>query len=150
MSSNNSASTIDLSPRPSVGALKWVFALHAVPLCLAMFAMPPGIPAMLVAMGFGISWLWLRRHPALGFGPRALVRMVWHAEGRWTIYNAGGNHADAELMRGSYVHPRLLVLSFRLPSGKRRTRILLGDEVSADLLRRLRARLSTSENGELR
>lgn len=133
-----------------MGALKWVFALHVLPLVLIPFVVPEGPVLLALVAGFGASWFWVRRHPALGFGPRALVRMVWHPDNHWTVYNAGGHHADVELMRGSYVHPRLLVLNFRLPSGKRRTRILLGDELSPDLLRRLRARLSTSENGESR
>jgi hypothetical protein len=49
---------------------------------------------------------------------------------------------EAELLGSSLVHDRLLVLNFRLKSGGRRSRALLGDDADAELLRRLRARLA--------
>jgi hypothetical protein len=49
---------------------------------------------------------------------------------------------EAELLGSCLVHDRLLVLNFRLKSGGRRSRALLGDDADAELLRRLRARLA--------
>ncbi|MGH8429375.1 MAG: protein YgfX, partial [Solimonas sp.] len=141
MSSNSFAATIDLNLRPSQRAHRLLFLLHVVPLVLLLFAMQPGTPMMLVAGGFGLSWLWLRRHAVFGFGPRALARLVWQAEGQWLVFDQAGRKSDAELLGYSCVHSRLMVLNFRLKSGEHRTRVVLGDELGADPLRRLRARL---------
>ncbi|HWU69522.1 MAG TPA: protein YgfX [Stenotrophobium sp.] len=141
---NDFTATLDLAPRASMRAFGYLFGLHVALLVLVPFAMQPG-PMMYVVLGLiAVSWLWLRRHPVFGFGDRAIVRLVWHAEGGWTLYDAAGRHSDATLLGSSYVHARLLVLNFRLKSGRRRTRILLGDELDAELLRKLRARLLVS------
>ncbi|MGH8505992.1 MAG: protein YgfX [Stenotrophobium sp.] len=138
---NDFIATLDLAPKASVRAFGFVFGLHIVLLALVPFAMQSG-PMMFVVLGLiALSWLWLRRHPVFGFGDRAIVRLVWHAEGGWTLYDAAGRHSEAHLLGSSYVHARLLVLNFRLKSGRRRTRILLGDELDVESLRKLRARL---------
>lgn len=141
MSSNNFAATIDLNLRASHRAHRYLFALHLLPLALVVFAMPPGWPMTLLAGAFGLSWLWLRRHAAFGFGPEALVRLVWQADGQWLVIDSAGRKSEAELLGHSCVHSLLMVLNFRLKSGERRTRVVLGDELGADPLRRLRARL---------
>lgn len=141
MSSSSFESTVDLTPRPSIRALRWLLWLHILPIAATAFAMQPGLPMLAVDAAFGLSWIWLRRHPVFGFGPRALVRLVWHAEGQWTLTENSGRRYEAELLADSYVHPRLLLLNFRTEAGQRRTRALLGDELEAEQLRRLRARL---------
>ena len=88
-----------------------------------------------------LSWFGLRRHPVFGFGPKALTRLTWHTEGGWTVHDKAGEYS-AELQGNSYVHSALLVLNFRLKNGTRRTRVLMGDEVEAEQMRQLHARLS--------
>jgi toxin CptA len=96
-----------------------------------------------------LSWVMTRRHAVFGFGPNALSRLTWHAEGEWTLHDTRGARWDrAELLGSSLVHDRLLVLKFRLPDGERRTRALLGDELDAEPLRRLRARLRLERQGQ--
>jgi toxin CptA len=145
MSSPSFGATIDLALRPSLRALRWIFFAHVVVLALLPFAIQPGRPMLLLAAALAVSWLWLRRHPALGFGPRALTRITWHAGGDWSLQDAVGQKSDAELLGSSYVHPQLLVLNFRLRDQQRRTRVLLGDECESEQLRRLRARLLTGD-----
>lgn len=140
-------STIDLKLRPSLTALKLLFVLHLVPVGLLPFVLEPGQPMILLAGAFAVSWIWLRRHPVIGYGPRALARLVAHEQGHWTLYDGSGRPAEGELLADSYVHPRLLVLRFKLKDGSTRRRAILGDEASPESLRQLRARL-TSENGE--
>ena len=141
MSSNNFASTIDLSPGPSMRAFKALFWLHVVPIAILPFAMEKGPVMMGLLALIALSWFCLRRHPVFGFGPKALTRLTWHAEGGWTLHDAAGEHG-AELMGNSYVHNALLVLNFRQKDGRSRTRILMGDELEPEQMRRLRARLS--------
>jgi toxin CptA len=144
MSSNSFDATVDLAPQPSLRAFRWIFVLHVLPLALLPFAMEPGTPMLLLVAVFAASWVWLRRHPALGFGSRGLSRLTWHADGSWSVEEASGRRADAELLGNSLVHPWLIVLNFKLAQGGRRTRILLGDELNAESLRRLRVRLGAS------
>ena len=144
MSSPPFDATIDLAPQPSLRALSVLFWLHTGVLVLALLALRPG-PAMAgLAVAVAASWFWTRRHPVFGFGKRALARLTWHAAGTWTLRDAAGAQFEAELSGSSLVHDSLLVLNFRLQGGGRRSRALLGDEVSDELLRRLRARLRMS------
>ncbi len=136
--------TLDLTPRPSVRALMWALALHSLVMVALLFAMEPGWPMAAIAGLVGLSWLGLRRHPALGFGPRALTRLTWHADGSWTLHETSGKKLEAELDGSSLIHSLLLVLNFKLKTGGRRTRIFMGDELEPDQMRRLRARLSTA------
>ena len=141
MSSNSFVSTIDLSPSPSMRAFKVVFWLHVIPIAILPFAMKEG-PMMLGLLAlFALSWFSLRRHSVFGFGPKALTRLTWHAEGGWTVHDKTGEY-PAELQGNSYMHSALLVLNFRLKNGTRRTRVLMGDEIEAEQMRQLRARLS--------
>jgi toxin CptA len=71
-----------------------------------------------------------------------LTRLIAHAEGdSWTVEDGCGARSEAQLLGGSFVHPLLIVLNFRLADGSRRSRALLGDETNPERLRRLRARL---------
>jgi toxin CptA len=141
MSSPGFSDTLDLSPRPSAGALRWLTGLHALAIVLIMLADPPRWTGLTMAALLAASWFSLRRHPTFGYGPRGLVRLVWHREGGWTLEDAAGRREEAELSGLSLVQPWIMVLSFKLKSGGRRARVLLGDELPPELLRRLRARL---------
>lgn len=138
----NFETTVDVRLRPSLGLLKWISTLHVLPLACLPFAMQAGPAMWALIAAFGTSWLWLRRHPALGLGRKALVQLIWNSDGRWTVADAAGRQQAAELLDNSLRHPRLLVLNFRCADGRRRSRVLFGDELDADSLRRLRARLS--------
>lgn len=116
----------------------WV---HALPAALLPFAMAPGWPMVAVAGLIALSWVGLRHHPALGFGRRAITRLRWDTEGQWTVWLAG-QPTPAELLGNSLLHPRILILRFRLDSGRRVSRLILGDEAPEGPLRRLRARLA--------
>ena len=144
MSSNSFADTIDVSPRPSMRAFRWMFFLHTSLLLLAAFALQPGAVFFGLITLIALSWLGLRRHAVFGFGQHAIIRMVWHAEGQWTLHEANGQSFDAELRPDSIVHASLLVLNFKSKTGGRKTRILLGDELAEEPMRRLRARLLTA------
>lgn len=135
--------TVELRLRPSLRALQLIFALHVLCIGLLPLAMQSGPPMLVVAAAFAASWLWLRRHPTLGFGPRAITRMLWHADGSWSLW-CDSREIRAELCAESLVHRRLLLLRFRSADGRRLTRLIAGDELDAEPLRRLRARLSVA------
>lgn len=141
MSSSGFSTSLDLSPRPSVRAVAWLSALHIAAIVLVVLSGPSKYVGVGMAFLFLLSWFSLRRHPAFGYGPRALARLIRHAEGGWTLESQREGRQDAELLPGSVVQSWIVVLNFRLASGGRRTRVLLGDELAPELQRRLRARL---------
>ena len=148
MSSPGFASTLDLRLAPSHRALRWIYALHLAPLTLIPFAMQAGYAQLVLAVIVGASWLWLRRHPAIGFGPRAITRLVRQPDGRWTLWR-GARAAEAQLLPDTFVSRHLIVLNLRplatgpaAPMPRRLSRVLLGDELPVEQLRRLRALLN--------
>ncbi len=143
-SSNSFDSTVDVALRPSTRALQGGVVLHGVLAVLLMASGATPWALMAGAFGLAVSWAWLRRHPAFGHGPRAITRLVWHGDGRWTLHTAGGVMLDAELLPDSIVLARLWVLRFRAVSGARHARIVLGDEAPPEQLRRIRARLTVA------
>lgn len=146
MSSNAFSATIDLRPRPSLRALQLVVGLHVIAAALAFVAQPPDHLGLVLSVALMLSWFSLRRHPVFGFGRRALTRLTWHADGpKWTVESAAGGAVDASLLPSTRVTRVGLVLNFRLAGGQRRSRVLIGDEIDADALRRLRARLASGD-----
>jgi toxin CptA len=143
MSSPGFSATIELRPRPSLRAVQWLLALHVLAIALVFLAEPPKWIGLGFAAALFASWQLTRRAPAAGYGPKALTRLIWHADSTtWTIETASGSSEDAELLGSSLVQPWLIVLRFRLKkSGRRSSRALLGDELDAELLQRLRRRL---------
>lgn len=138
--------TVDIRLKPSARAHHLLFWLHVMPLVLLPMAMGSGAAMVAVAFGVALSWVWLRRHAAFGYGPRAVVRVLANADGRWTLENRDGERVEAELLSDTYVQPWVLILNFRAANGRRRTRILLGDETTPEALRRLRARLAAGDS----
>ncbi len=90
----------------------------------------------LVLASFLIHW---RRH-VLRRGRRALRAAVWLGDGRWRLETAGAVLERVELAPARYVHPALVVLNF-CGGGNGYTLVLCADAVSAEIHRRLRARL---------
>jgi len=144
MSSSGFSTSLDLKPRPSVRAVVWLSALHMAGVALVVLSNPQKYLGLGMALLFLLSWLTLRRNPAFGYGPRALTHLIWHAEGGWTLESVRGGRQEAELLGGSVVQSWIIVLNFRLENGRKQTRVLLGDELEPDALRRLRARLLAS------
>lgn len=138
-----SAINAEVTPRPSYKALHVLLPLHAVPLAAVPLFYHGSLlwPPLLLAALVAVSWLYVRRHPVLGFGPRALTRIIAHDNGDWLVEDAAGHRQGAHLAGNSVVMARMMLLNFRLADGHRRSRLLLGDEAGAEALRRLRAYL---------
>lgn len=148
MSSPGFNATIDLRLKPSLRAVKIVFGLHLVAIALVFLARPPTWAGLALALLLFISWQRLRRPTEAGYGGAALVHLIWHADSeRWTLETGSGAQTGAELLGSSVVQPWLLVLNFRRQDGRRRTRIVFGDELDDEQLRRLRARLLALKPG---
>ncbi|WP_293387236.1 protein YgfX [Nevskia sp.] len=150
MSSNSFNATIDLRPRASLRGLQGLVIVHVVAAALVFAAQPPDSSGLLLSGLLMLSWFSLRRHSLLGFGPKALTRLTWHAadhtgSAKWTVENGNGASFEATLLPSSIVKSQLMLLNFQLADGVRRSRALFGDEADPELLRRLSARLLSGE-----
>lgn len=141
---NEFGMTVDLTLKPSVRAVLWAYGLHVLCLILLLLAQPPTAVMVGFAAAFGLSWFKLRRHPAFGYGPKAIQRIVWHVDGSWTLHRGNGQSTEAVLDPGSIVRGPALLLRFRIEGAPRASRLITGDEIDAEALRQLRARLSAA------
>lgn len=126
-------------------ALRGLVVLHLTVVALVFLAQPPKWPALAIAALVFVSWVSLRRHAAFGYGPRALRRLIAHAEGGWTIEQAAATPERAERLPGAPVTSALTIVRFKTDAGRSYARVLVGDEADAESLRRLRARLLQGE-----
>lgn len=135
------AATVDLRLKPSLRALRVVFVLHVICLVLLPLSMQPGWPMIVLVALFGVSWFALRHSAVLGMNSKAITRVIWHADGGWSVFR-GAREYKAELKGNSVIHAAFTVLNFQLLDGGRAARVIAGDEAEPEQLRRLRARLS--------
>jgi toxin CptA len=84
----------------------------------------------------------------LGWGKLAILSLVWGGDGEWTLLSAKGNKSVAKLLPSSYVHPRMIILNFRIPETGRRTQLLMQDSLDTNTYRRLLARMRLEANRE--
>lgn len=134
--------SIDLRPRSSKFLARILFGFHL--LCAAVvFFYAPFKPAAIALLLLTI-WSWYRAHRlhVLHRGNKAVRRAVWQADGQWLLQGHHGDEQPASLLPSSYLHPRLLILNFRIGgTGQRRNLLLFPDSLDFQTLRRLRSRL---------
>lgn len=74
--------------------------------------------------------------------PRAVVRINRHTDRTWQLQLRNGAQLDATLRHDSYLHPHLIVLNFKLTTGRRHSVVLCRDAADATALRHLRVALA--------
>ena len=75
---------------------------------------------------------------------RAINTAVLRTDDSWLVSFDGQESVKAELLSGCLVQPWLTVLQFRLPDRRRKSLILLQDNMDKDAFRRLRVRLKNT------
>ena len=88
-----------------------------------------------ILIGIILLSLYRRWNPSPKF-----LRLRWDGNDQWWLCDGNGGEYRADLLPGSYVHPWLVILRFRI---KRATHdlVLVQDNVNRSQLRRLRIRL---------
>lgn len=142
MSLNYSEPPIELKPRPS-SILAWVLGLfHILVIGVILFGVDPKAAAAVLILLALLSWYRSHRLHIRHLGRGAVRRLQWQADGSWLLDDAYGYSHAARLLPSSYLHPRLVLLNFRLEeNGRRRYVLLLPDSLDSESLRRLRVRL---------
>lgn len=125
----------------SLALILAVVHLGAV-LCLVPSVLAPPLKGLLAALALLSAVRNVRRHARLR-SPDAVVQIACTEDGQWCLHTRSGRVLAARLRPGSYVHPALVLLDFRVgPGGTRRAVVILpGMAAPPSALRRLRQRL---------
>jgi toxin CptA len=139
MSSRACVPRLSIERRPSGSLAAFLIAVHAAAGgALAATPLPAWVHVTLLAATVA-SLVHGLATQALVRGTRACRELTWESSGEWTL-RRGSEPLAARLLGTSFVHPRLVVLNFRLARG-RASVVLPFDGVDAEVFRRLRVRL---------
>ena len=144
MSSVKSALPISLKLFPSRLLMAGMLACHSLALAsLAVTAIPLLIAWALA--GFVVASLVVCYACYGNARSRWFIERVYCTAEGWSLRTADGCDRPARLLE-SYVHPRLLILNFRLGRFARRSLLVLPDSADASEIRRIRVRLLTEKH----
>jgi hypothetical protein len=142
MSSTVSVTPLALEIKPSRRLAICILCVYTLA-ALAVFTLPVSLWLMCGALlplllSCGVTY---QRRISLR-SSKAIVGLNRHADGVWQIRLTDGSAHQANLLPDSYLHPELMVLNFRLGTGKRRSVVLVRDSADGASLRRLRVALA--------
>ena len=139
MSSKKSVPALQINLRPSRYLLTFILISHSGALVLLFLLPMPWWLSLLMAVAvlFSLYRQWLLH-------VRGYQSLRWDSLDQWWLVEQDGDELSAQLLPGSYVHPLMMVLRFRVDH-RVRSLVLLADSGDGDLLRRLRVRLKQSK-----
>ena len=141
MSSNTYAAPLALEIAPSVPfALMLACAHGGVVMVLAMLPLPGWMLWVLTVCVVAHAVYSIRRH-ALLHDAKSVVRVLWDAQDQWTLTRRDGTECSAKLLPGSYLHPTLTVLNYKVSNWYRTSVVILPQRVDAEDFRKLRVRM---------
>ena len=138
----NTPQPIEIRPRSSrlLSGLLLGFHLLCVIVVLASVTYKPAAAALILLTL--LSWYRAHRQHIQYRGRAAVRRLVWQSDGSWLLDDGQAKQRPAGLLPSTYLHPRLVILNFRLlDSRQRRNVVLLPDSLDPECLRQLRVRL---------
>lgn len=141
MSSNTYAAPLVLEIAPSLPfALVLACAHGGVLMVLAMLPLPGWMLWVLTILVMVHAAYSIRRH-ALLQDAKSVVRLLWDAQDQWTLTRRDGIACSAKLLPGSYLHPALTVLNYKVSNWHRTSVVILPQRVDAEDFRKLRVRM---------
>lgn len=137
-------SSLILEPRPSRSLLIGGGIAHvAAGFAVIFSSIPIWVKiGFIAALGLSLASMGFNSGSRHGRGFIARIELL---DGRWRLETGSGATHRADLI-GGYAHPAIVILNFRLESGRRRSLTLLPDSVDPDALRRLRVWLRISRD----
>ena len=141
MSSNTYAAPLALEISPLVPfALVLACAHGGVAAVLVMLPLPYELVAVLTVIVAAHAVHAIRRH-ALLRDARSVVRVLWDVQDEWRLTCRDGTTFYARLLPGSYLHPLLTVLNFKVTRWRRVSVLILPKRVDVEGFRQLRVRM---------
>jgi hypothetical protein len=146
MSSNTYAAPLALEIAPSVSFALVLACVHGAAVgVLAMLPVPAELIAVLTIIVLAHAVVAIRRH-ALLRAAQSVVRVLWDAQDEWRLTRRDGSTFYARLLPGSYRHPLLTVLNFKVSYWRRTSVVILPGRVDAEAFRQLRVRMLLVSN----
>lgn len=108
--------------------------------CLLLTDLPIVAEVLTGACILALYGLYLKRF----LSPKKVVLKL-DKHDHWQLLRNDDETVDLRLLPGALVHPRIIILCFKEPTGRTRSCVLTSDNLDAQTLRRLRVRLRWSQ-----
>lgn len=142
MSSKKYAAPLRLDLRPSLLLSLLVAAMHIVALASVWLLSLPSWLSVLASILLVYSAWHNIAHHALRRRANSIVALLWDEHDQWHLLTRAGERLQAMLSADSFVHPKLVVLNYKLPGRWRgRSVVIPADAMALQPLRQLRVRL---------
>ncbi len=140
MSSTGYATPLNLELRPSWRLGAFLAVSHVGAAAALLLTSLPWWAVIGLASVIAASMMRLVTRFALFTDPRAIDHLEWLTGGEWRLSSRDGTAFSGVLLPGTYLHPWLVVLAFRVGRSRRNV-VILPDMLDSDTFRRLRVRL---------
>ena len=118
-----------------------IISLAAV---IVVISLPLNLLIKLVVCLVILAWLAMVLREHCWHLDRAIQTATLRSDNSWLVSLDGKELVKADLLPGCLVQPWLTVLQFRMPDRRRKSLILLQDNMDNDAFRRLRVRLKNT------
>lgn len=108
--------------------------------CLLPTTLPP-LLKVLAGLAVTGHFLFTNRHHALHRGSQSVTEFSYTEMGKLELWTRDGSQVQAVLIPGSYLHPLLGVLRYRVVPWRCQSVVWLSDGLEQEMARRLRVRL---------
>lgn len=141
MSLNTYAAPLALEITASVPFALLLVCVHVG--AVAVLVMLPVAQELIAVLAFlaAAHALYATRRHALLRDAKSVVKVLWDTQDEWTLTRRDGTTCSARLLPGSYRHPLLTVLNFKVSTWRRRSVIIFPQRVNAESFRQLRVRM---------
>ncbi len=140
---NPFAVTLKITPVFS-RSLFLVLIIVSLTAMIVIICLPLNLWIKLIACLIILIWLAVVLREHCWHLDRAITTATLRTDDSWLITFDRQEPVKAELLAGCLVQPWLTVLEFRLPDRRKKSLILLRDNVDKDIFRRLRVRLKNT------
>jgi len=121
----------------------FILLAHGGAIILSVLSLPLWT-GLLLSLGVVCNLVYTLNRHVLMHGQYAIAELAWAINGDWHLITRDGKRHDAQLLRSTYLHARLVILNFVVDGGKRSI-ILLPDALDTNTFRRLRVRLQIEQ-----
>lgn len=139
MSLQESVIPLQLRPHRSRWLAGFILFSHGGAILLALISLPLWA-ALLLSLGIAYSLVYTLNQHVLMRDPDTVSELIWDSNGDWRLIARNGTSINAQLLKSTYLHAKIVILNFVVNS-RNRSIILLPDALDPDSFRRLRVRM---------
>lgn len=141
MSLNTYAAPLALEIAPSLPFALVLLGVHSAVVVVLLFMPLPEEFIAVLAIVVAVHAVYATWRHALLRAAKSVVQVLWDTQDEWTLTHRDGTTCYAQLLAGSYRHPLLTVLNFKVSTWRRTSVVIFPQRVAADGFRQLRVRM---------